>query len=189
RAIPVRDREQDSKRAYLCSLLLHQARKFKDNCSRPDHDISLMIWPGRPNHDIEGWDLFSKKKGDSISSSKPFLEDAVRCYTGFRVIPDYKALAISRVGHRYHRKDLSQILKRSYFYPSIVITAQPSPPSALGRSRASPECDFYRVPVAALGDIHWVIPQKTTQAIGNGSYALPAEINLETVLLIARPML
>ncbi|GJV21432.1 hypothetical protein L1987_88674 [Smallanthus sonchifolius] len=45
--------------------------------SRPDHDISLMIWPGRPNHDIEGWDLFSKKKGDSISSSKPFLEDAV----------------------------------------------------------------------------------------------------------------
>lgn len=19
-----------------------------------------MIWPGRPNHDIEGWDLFSK---------------------------------------------------------------------------------------------------------------------------------
>lgn len=21
---------------------------------------SLMIWPGRPNHDIEGWDLFSK---------------------------------------------------------------------------------------------------------------------------------
>ncbi|KAI3664565.1 hypothetical protein L1987_89667 [Smallanthus sonchifolius] len=46
--------------------------------SRPDHDISLMIWPGRPNHDIEGWDLFSKKKGDSISSSKPFLEDAVR---------------------------------------------------------------------------------------------------------------
>ncbi|KAI3678011.1 hypothetical protein L6452_37290 [Arctium lappa] len=31
RAIPVRDREQDSKRAYLCSLLLHQARKFKDN--------------------------------------------------------------------------------------------------------------------------------------------------------------
>ncbi|GKA33670.1 hypothetical protein Tco_0720099, partial [Tanacetum coccineum] len=26
----------------------------------------------------EGWDLFSKKKGDSISSSKPFLEDAVR---------------------------------------------------------------------------------------------------------------
>ncbi|GJT96683.1 ATP synthase F0 subunit 9 [Tanacetum coccineum] len=77
RAIPVRDREQDSKRAYLCSLLLHQARKFKDNCSRPDHDISLMIWPGRPNHDIEGWDLFSKKKGDSISSSKPFLEDAV----------------------------------------------------------------------------------------------------------------
>ena len=20
----------------------------------------LMIWPGRPNHDIEGWDLFSK---------------------------------------------------------------------------------------------------------------------------------
>lgn len=45
--------------------------------SRPDHDISLMIWSGRPNHDIEGWDLFSKKKGDSISSSKPFLEDAV----------------------------------------------------------------------------------------------------------------
>jgi hypothetical protein len=36
-----------------------------------------MIWPGRPNHDIEGWDLFSKKKGDSIYSSKPFLEDAV----------------------------------------------------------------------------------------------------------------
>ncbi|KAF8364941.1 hypothetical protein HHK36_031379 (mitochondrion) [Tetracentron sinense] len=32
RAIPVRGREQDSKRAYLCSLLLHQARKFKDNC-------------------------------------------------------------------------------------------------------------------------------------------------------------
>ncbi|KAL8127839.1 hypothetical protein AgCh_014681 [Apium graveolens] len=30
-AIPARDREQDSKRAYLCSLLLHQARKFKDN--------------------------------------------------------------------------------------------------------------------------------------------------------------
>ncbi|GKD98724.1 hypothetical protein Tco_1382621 [Tanacetum coccineum] len=50
---------------------------------------------------------------------------------GFRVIPDYKALAISRVGHGYHRKDLSQILKRSYFYPSIVATAQPSPPSAL----------------------------------------------------------
>lgn len=32
RAIPVRGREQDSKRAYLCSLLLHQALKFKDNC-------------------------------------------------------------------------------------------------------------------------------------------------------------
>ncbi|GKB97939.1 hypothetical protein Tco_0984076 [Tanacetum coccineum] len=46
--------------------------------SRPDHDISLMIWPGRPNHDIEGWDIFSKKKGDSISSSNPFLEDAVK---------------------------------------------------------------------------------------------------------------
>ncbi|KAJ8454652.1 hypothetical protein OPV22_035210 [Ensete ventricosum] len=30
RAIPVRGREQDSKRAYLCSLLLHQARKCKD---------------------------------------------------------------------------------------------------------------------------------------------------------------
>ena len=30
---------------------------------RPDHDISLMIWPGRPNHDIEGWDLFSKNSG------------------------------------------------------------------------------------------------------------------------------
>ncbi|GJS78713.1 hypothetical protein Tco_0728594, partial [Tanacetum coccineum] len=42
------------------------------------HDISLMIWPGRPNHDIEGWDIFSKKKGDSISSSNPFLEDAVK---------------------------------------------------------------------------------------------------------------
>nr|GEW63664.1 ATP synthase F0 subunit 9, mitochondrial [Tanacetum cinerariifolium] len=80
RAIPVRDSEQDSKQAYLCSLLLHQARKFKDNCSRPDHDISLMIWPGQPNHDIEGWDLFSKKKRDSISSSKPFLEDAVRLF-------------------------------------------------------------------------------------------------------------
>ncbi|YP_010185140.1 hypothetical protein LI410_mgp087 (mitochondrion) [Apium graveolens] len=24
---------------------------------------SLMIWPGRPNHDIEGWDLFSKNSG------------------------------------------------------------------------------------------------------------------------------
>ncbi|KAI3801361.1 hypothetical protein L1987_29465 [Smallanthus sonchifolius] len=48
--------------------------------SRPDNDISLMIWPRRPNHDIEGWDLFSKKKGDSISSSKPFLEDAVRLF-------------------------------------------------------------------------------------------------------------
>lgn len=47
------------------------------------------------------------------------------------------------MGHGYHWKDLSQILKRSYFYPSIVATAQPSPPSALGRSRASPECDFY----------------------------------------------
>lgn len=47
------------------------------------------------------------------------------------------------MGHGYHRKDLSQILKRSYFYPSIVATAQPSPPSALGRSRASPECDLY----------------------------------------------
>lgn len=23
----------------------------------------LMIWPGRPNHDIEGWDLFSKNSG------------------------------------------------------------------------------------------------------------------------------
>ncbi|CAA7039584.1 unnamed protein product [Microthlaspi erraticum] len=34
RAIPVRGREQDSKRAYLCSLLLHQARKFKDNCRK-----------------------------------------------------------------------------------------------------------------------------------------------------------
>lgn len=22
-----------------------------------------MIWPGRPNHDIDGWDLFSKKGG------------------------------------------------------------------------------------------------------------------------------
>ena len=22
-----------------------------------------MIWPGRPNHDIEGWDLFSKNSG------------------------------------------------------------------------------------------------------------------------------
>nr|GEV35790.1 hypothetical protein [Tanacetum cinerariifolium] len=32
RAIPVRDKEQDSKRAYLCSLLLHQAWKCKDNC-------------------------------------------------------------------------------------------------------------------------------------------------------------
>ncbi|KAH7657958.1 hypothetical protein IHE45_17G054200 [Dioscorea alata] len=32
RAIPVCGREQDSKQAYLCSLLLHQARKFKDNC-------------------------------------------------------------------------------------------------------------------------------------------------------------
>lgn len=30
---------------------------------------------------------------------------------------------------------------------------------------------------------------KTTQAIGNGSYALPAERNPETVLPIARPML
>nr|GEV19319.1 hypothetical protein [Tanacetum cinerariifolium] len=62
---------------------------------------------------------------------------------GFRVIPDYKALAIARVGHGYHLKDLSQILKRSYFYPSIVATAQPSPHFALGRSQASPECDFY----------------------------------------------
>nr|GEU82643.1 hypothetical protein [Tanacetum cinerariifolium] len=44
---------------------------------RPDHDISLMIWLGRPNHDIKGWDLFPKKRGDSISSSKPFLKDAV----------------------------------------------------------------------------------------------------------------
>ncbi|KAK9024728.1 hypothetical protein V6N11_004885 [Hibiscus sabdariffa] len=34
RAIPVRGREQDNKRAYLCSLLLHQARKFKDNCRK-----------------------------------------------------------------------------------------------------------------------------------------------------------
>ena len=32
RAIPVRGREQDSKRAYLCSLLFHQAQKFKENC-------------------------------------------------------------------------------------------------------------------------------------------------------------
>ncbi|CAL0314982.1 unnamed protein product [Lupinus luteus] len=22
-----------------------------------------MIWPGRPNHEIEGWDLFSKNSG------------------------------------------------------------------------------------------------------------------------------
>ncbi|GJW06698.1 hypothetical protein Tco_1569121 [Tanacetum coccineum] len=55
--------------------------------SRPDHDISLMIWPGRPNHDIKGWDLFSKKKGDSISSSKPFLEDAVSASVAYNVNP------------------------------------------------------------------------------------------------------
>nr|GEU79218.1 reverse transcriptase [Tanacetum cinerariifolium] len=33
KVIPVRDKEKDSKRAYLCLLLLHQAQKFKDNCS------------------------------------------------------------------------------------------------------------------------------------------------------------
>lgn len=65
---------------------------------------------------------------------------------------------------------------------SVVVKAQPSPPSALGRSRASPECDFYGGnkglvyrtvirayavhvvspflsaslgPRRALGDIHW----------------------------------
>nr|GEV43749.1 hypothetical protein [Tanacetum cinerariifolium] len=52
---------------------------------RPDHDISLMIWLGRPNHDIKGWDLFPKKRGDSISSSKPFLKDAVNF--GKRFVP------------------------------------------------------------------------------------------------------
>ncbi|GJU18923.1 putative ATP synthase, F0 complex, subunit C [Tanacetum coccineum] len=119
RAIPVRDREQDSKRAYLCSLLLHQARKFKDNCSRPDHDISLMIWPGRPNHDIEGWDLFSKKKGDSISSSKPFLEDAVN------YIAHAKSCDACQTYAGIQHKPASD----------IVAMAQPSPPSALGRSR------------------------------------------------------
>jgi len=30
---------------------------------------------------------------------------------GFRFLPDYQALAISRLGHGYHRKDLSQIVK------------------------------------------------------------------------------
>ncbi|GJS16475.1 hypothetical protein Tco_1242713 [Tanacetum coccineum] len=161
--------------------------------SRPDHDISLMIWPGRPNHDIEGWDLFSKKKGDSISSSKPFLEDAVSQL-------ERKPIKLRKIGRSSALREIREIRRHGHYWPtvladyiahakscdacqSIVATAQPSPPSALGRSRASPECDFYG------GDIHWVIPQKTTQAIGNGSYALPAEINPETVLPIARPML
>lgn len=38
-------------------------------------------------------------------------------------------------------------------------------------------CLLLSVPVAALGDIHWWFRRKPHRPYGNGSYALPAEIN------------
>ena len=32
-----------------------------------------MIWPGRPDHDIEGWDLFSKNSGSCVQKVHLFL--------------------------------------------------------------------------------------------------------------------
>ncbi|KAK1405904.1 hypothetical protein QVD17_42418 [Tagetes erecta] len=80
---------------------------------RPDHDISLMIWPGRPNHDIEGWDLFPKKKGYYISSSKPFLEDAVSQL-------ERKPIKLRKIGRSSALREIREIRRHGHYRPTVL---------------------------------------------------------------------
>ncbi|CAI8606366.1 unnamed protein product [Vicia faba] len=69
-----------------------------------------MIWPGRPNHDIEGWDLFSK---NPVSRHKGILFDLVPSKkTNARTRLSRSSIPCLFASHRLHKRDdLPFILK------------------------------------------------------------------------------
>nr|GEY05811.1 hypothetical protein [Tanacetum cinerariifolium] len=83
---------------------------------------------------------------------------------------EQKPIKLRKIGRSSALREIREIQRHGHYWPtvladyiahakscdacqSIVATAQPSPPSTLGRSRASPECDFYGgAYVEMLGD-------------------------------------
>nr|GEY03963.1 hypothetical protein AEK19_MT0446, mitochondrial [Tanacetum cinerariifolium] len=190
--------EDKSMAAFL--VLNNQFQKFID-WHRPDHDISLMICPGRPNHDIEGWGEQEREKFLffnqrpllgmqvlrvlSLPTSRHHLAGSCRITVGrwlpketpIQSAPGWEASTSSRS----QREDLFSKKKGD-----SISSSKPFLEDAVRKFKRSG--DMATTGLRSL-QITWHMLRATMPARGNGFYALPAEINPETVLPIARPML